>query len=143
MDSWPQPPPKKSHIPQKTTSVSIQTEARPFLNVALSCADIANSSKLIGRVSFSYYFDPWVNETVAGTPIDVDKNPCAYEMLCEEAFKDRFALHISHGCPSSLVANIWFTILTPSAWTGLAILDSDTQENKVDCESADSDFTCL
>ena len=78
--------------------------------------DIANSSKLVGRIDAQKFFDPWVNAQVP-TPVNPDEHPCLFEFLCEEygwGDVSRLALHLSQNCPPELVEDIIFQISYPA-----------------------------
>ena len=42
-----------------------------------NCLDVAESTKLIGRIGFQKFFDPWVDAQYP-TAVDVDCFPCSF-----------------------------------------------------------------
>jgi hypothetical protein len=75
--------------------------------------DIPNSTKLVGRISYSFYFDNWVEDQLP-QPTDVNLNPCVFQWYCAFPWEDNReseALFVAHNCPKFLVSVLRFNTL--------------------------------
>ena len=106
--------------------------------------DVANSSKLIGRISWSGYFEPWVTATFFSNCGNFDEHPCCFQYICERPFSDigidRLALHLSHNCPKELVDAIYFRSNLPEDGNASEYVEH-FDENGF-CQVSGSDYEC-